>query len=133
MVYTIEEKKKMDDIARVFSQYVADSREIDLAYTEKTGYIRLIIEEYADPVFFPIADAEDLLEMFIYDNFEDELVRCGYYGGESCPDTLEEIYAQLHKKISSLEDPSWALAFLESSWKRKLDRLNKTDALCDKP
>ena len=64
MVYTPEEKKKMDNLLAVFADYVAGHTEFDVAYSDKTGYVRLIIDENAEQYFFPIADFDDLLDMF---------------------------------------------------------------------
>lgn len=67
MVYTAEEKNRMDRVLEAFRAYVASSRSMDVAYSEKTGYVRLIIAEYADSVFFPIRTADEFLKMFFFD------------------------------------------------------------------
>lgn len=64
MVYTLEEKRKMDDLMAAFADYVAGHTEFDVAYSEKTGYVRLIIDEGADQVFFSLRGFTDLVEMF---------------------------------------------------------------------
>jgi hypothetical protein len=67
MVYTQNEKDRMARLLEAFSDYIAESREMDVAYSEKTGYVRLVTDEYADPVFFELKDSEDLLDMLFYD------------------------------------------------------------------
>jgi hypothetical protein len=55
MVYTLEEKKKMDSVLQALAAYTAAHAEFDIAYSDKTGYVRLIIAEQADQVFFPLS------------------------------------------------------------------------------
>ena len=64
MVYTLEEKKKMDNLLAVFAEYTAQHEEFDIAYSDKTGYVRLIIAEHADAVFFKLENFDHLMEMF---------------------------------------------------------------------
>lgn len=64
MVYTSDEKKRMDNVLAAFADYTAASNEFDIAYSDKTGYVRLIVAEYADQVFFPLQGFEDLMDMF---------------------------------------------------------------------
>lgn len=64
MLYTVEEKKKMDNVIQAFADYTAASKEFDIAYSDKTGYVRLIVAECADQVFFPLQGFEDLMDMF---------------------------------------------------------------------
>ncbi len=64
MVYTPEEKKKMDNVLAVFAEYTAKHPEFDVAYSDKTGYVRLIVAEFADAYFFPLKDFDDLVDMF---------------------------------------------------------------------
>lgn len=67
MVYTQNEKERMERLLEVFETYVAESTEIDIAYAEKTGYVRLIVDACADSMFFPITGFDDLLDMFVLD------------------------------------------------------------------
>lgn len=73
MGYTQEEKQRMHHLMKAFSGYVAAHKEIDVAYAEKTGYVRLIVAECADKVYFPIRDFDAMLQMFIEDVFADEI------------------------------------------------------------
>lgn len=73
MVYTPEEKGRMDQLLSAFTNYVAESDDIDIAYTEKIGYVRLIIAESADNLFFPLRNFDDMLQMFFFDILSDEV------------------------------------------------------------
>ena len=73
MIYTQEEKKKMDNALQAFAEYTAASTEFDIAYSEKSGYVRLIIDEGADAVFFLLSGFEDLVDMFCMEIVSDEV------------------------------------------------------------
>lgn len=73
MVYTQEEKKKMDNALQAFAEYTAASTEFDIAYSDKSGYVRLIIDEGADAVFFLLNGFEDLVDMFCMEIVSDEV------------------------------------------------------------
>lgn len=73
MIYTQEEKKKMDNTLQAFAEYTAASTEFDIAYSEKSGYVRLIIDEGADAVFFLLNGFEDLVDMFCMEIVSDEV------------------------------------------------------------
>jgi len=78
MVYTPEEKQRMDGLMKVFGDYLAASESVDVVYSEKVGYVRLIIADHADSFFFKIYGFDDMLEMFFSDALYDE-VREVYY------------------------------------------------------
>lgn len=73
MVYTPEEKKKMDNALYAFAEYTAVNTEFDIAYSDKTGYVRLIIDEHADPFFFTLSSFEDMIDMFCMEIVYDEV------------------------------------------------------------
>lgn len=73
MVYKPEEKKKMENLLEVFAQYTAQHQDFDIAYSDKTGYVRLIIAESADTIFFKIKDFNDLMDMFCMEIVADEV------------------------------------------------------------
>ena len=73
MVYTPEEKRKMDNVIQAFAEYTAASTEFDIAYSDKTGYVRLIIDEGADRFFFLLHNFDDLVEMFCMEILSEEV------------------------------------------------------------
>ena len=72
MVYTPEEKQRMDALMEAFSAELAANPEVDVVHSEKVGYVRLIIEEDADQVFFILEDFDNMLQMFFFDILSDE-------------------------------------------------------------
>lgn len=73
MIYTAEEKKKMDDVLQAFAEYTAVSTEFDVAYSDKAGYVRLIIDEGADQFFFYLNGFDDLVNMFCMEIVSEEV------------------------------------------------------------
>ncbi len=63
----MKETERMQRLLSAFGSYIAQSREFDIAYTEKSGFIRLIVAEDADQIFFPIGTFDQMLEMFFYE------------------------------------------------------------------
>lgn len=102
MVYTQEEKMRMVQLLCIFADYVADSKEIDIAYSEKTGYVRLIIDEGADTVFFRIGNFDDMLIMFMSDIFMDfaESKMCS----KNRVNSILKAYQYLQNVLNTLED-----------------------------
>lgn len=67
MVYTPDEKAKMDRLVECFRDYLQSSVEVDVAYAEKTGYVRLITDAHEESIYFPIESYDDMLRMFFFD------------------------------------------------------------------
>ena len=67
MVYTPEEKRKMENVLQAFAQYTASSPDFDMVYSEKVGYVRMITAECADAIYFVMEDFESLVDMFCMD------------------------------------------------------------------
>lgn len=79
MVYTPEEKRKMDNVIQAFAEYTAAHNEFDIAYSDNTGYVRLIIDAGADQCYFPLSGFDNLMDMFCMEivskEVENQLVR----------------------------------------------------------
>ena len=119
MKYSPEEKLRMDRLLATFSDYVAHSQDIDIAYSDKSGFVRLIIEECADAVFFPITSFDDMLSMFLGDFLQDEETRVQDY---QCID-YDRLRCRLTPRLSGLgEDSRYSLDFMDryfAQWKER--------------
>ena len=123
MVYTPEEKQRMDALLAAFSGYVRSNRDMDVAYSERSGYVRLITADHADTVYFLIEDFDDMLRMFCYDVVADEVD----YALERDPELINRDmdygvpYRRLRDILGTLDgDREYALAKLEEfigAWK----------------
>lgn len=114
MKYTSEEKCRMDRLLAVFADYVADSREFDIAYSDKTGYVRLIIDECADAVFFPLESYDEMLRMFVNDIHFDYEYSYLYLNARGRAHGFQRACQHLRSLLNTLDaDREYALAKLE--------------------
>ena len=79
MIYTQEEKAKMDAVLLTFQSYVDEREDYDVLYSEKAGYLRVLIGESCDAIYFPITGFADMVRMFTDDYLSDEEERIGHY------------------------------------------------------
>ena len=75
MIYTQEEKVKMDVLLQAFQSYVNDREDYDVLYSEKAGYLRVLTGESCDAIYFPITGFADMVQMFTNDCISDEEMR----------------------------------------------------------
>lgn len=110
MVYTLEEKQRMDRLLHAFSDYVAQHEYIDIAYTDKTGFVQLSIGESTDYLYFTITGYDDMLTLFIDSHLLNEQSRVG--------EDLKIDYSHVRKLLSPAfatlgEDEKYCLRFME--------------------
>lgn len=71
MIYTSEEKAKLDLVVAAFADYIAKHTYFDIAYTDKIGYVCLLVDETQEDEAVRIRTAEQmfclLLEEMILD------------------------------------------------------------------
>ena len=79
MVYTQEEKEKMDALLQAFQPYIDRQERFDIVYSQKAGYLRIITGANCDTVYFPIKSFADMLGMLADDFLADEEARAGHY------------------------------------------------------
>jgi len=79
MIYTPEEKTKMDILLQAFHSYVDRQEDYDVVYSRKAGYLRICTGEGCDTIYFPIAGFADMVRMFADDFLSDEETRAGHY------------------------------------------------------
>ena len=72
MIYTQEEKAKMDALLNAFRSYVDRKEHYDVVYSEKAGYLRVITGAGCDTIYFPISSFAEMLRMFTDDFLSDE-------------------------------------------------------------
>ena len=72
MIYTQLEKEKMDALLEAFQSYVDAREDYDVVYSQKAGYLRVMVGESCDQIFFPITGFSDMMRMFADDFLSDE-------------------------------------------------------------
>ena len=78
MIYTQEEKAKMDALLNAFRSYVDRQEHYDVVYSERAGYLRVITGAGCDTIYFPISSFAEMLRMFTDDFLSDEEYRVGH-------------------------------------------------------
>lgn len=72
MVYSQEEKQRLDALLDVFQDYLDHRADFDVVFSRKVGFVRLVTARDSDACYFPIGGYDALLEMFILDHLQDE-------------------------------------------------------------
>ena len=70
-----EEQAKMDLLLEAFRSYIDALEEYEIFYTKKRGYLRVIVDDNRDHIYFPIEGYADMLRMLVDDHLHDEEVR----------------------------------------------------------
>ena len=61
MVYTEAEKQKLDNILKAFSGFIREQNYFDIVYSEKVGYVQLLVEMASEPPSI-FATAKEMLD-----------------------------------------------------------------------
>ena len=67
MIYTQEEKAKMDVVLRAFQSYIDRQEAYDVVYSTKAGYLRVMVGESCDAIYFPIEGFTHMVRMLTED------------------------------------------------------------------
>ena len=66
MIYTAEEKKRIDNVLETFGDYIRQHEEFDIVYSDKSGYFRICVKDMTVEAPYPIDSIETLLnELFL--------------------------------------------------------------------
>ena len=139
MKYTQEEKAKMDLVLEAFRSYIDGLDGYDVVYSQKAGYLRLIVDDTNDHIYFPIEGFEDMLRMLVDDHLHDEEVRVEHFlkldydrvRGLLIPrlDALgeyrEEAYAVMEKTMDDCRQRSECFHQLDLQEEREPEELRK--------
>ena len=139
MYYPQEEKAKMDLLLEAFRSYIDGLDGYDVVYSQKAGYLRLIVDDTNDHIYFPIEGFEDMLRMLVDDHLHDEEVRVEHFlkldydrvRGLLIPrlDALgeyrEEAYAVMEKTMDDCRQRSECFHQLDLQEERELEKLLK--------
>ena len=64
MIYTEEEKTKIDALLTAFQSYIDQQEDYEVLYSQKAGYLRVMVGESCDNIYFPIESFAYLVERF---------------------------------------------------------------------
>lgn len=81
MVYTAEEKSRMDYLFEVFGEYIQENKNFDIVYSDKLGYLSLVIHKGRIETIGKLKDFDALLEEMFFEISSDvrDLKMVGYH------------------------------------------------------
>lgn len=80
MIYSVDEKQKLDDILSAFHAYIHAHPCFDIVYSEKIGYVRVNVEDPNDGGVRVIRSADQLLDVLFNEIIND--IRFDESGGQ---------------------------------------------------
>lgn len=119
MVYTAEEKSRMDFLLATFGDYIRSNREFDIVYSEKLGYLSLVINTKHGIIedARPMKDFDALLEEMFLQISNDVLAlkMVGYHDDiELFPEEMVELRCRVEPILNTMsQDREHCLAKLD--------------------
>jgi hypothetical protein len=119
MVYTAEEKSRMDYLFTTFGDYIRGNKEFDIVYSEKLGYLSLVINRKSGIIedASPMKDFDALLEeMFLQiSNNVRDLKMVGYHDDiDLFPEEIVELRCRVEPILNTMtQDREYCLAKLD--------------------
>lgn len=92
MIYTPEEKLKLDDILMAFSSYIQENNYFDILYSDRVGYVRMVIDpdEEEEEEVIRIETAAHLLDVLFNEIINDIVFASENDHGERFDSKLSE-------------------------------------------
>ena len=123
MIYTPEEKSRIDNLLSAFKGYIKNNPNIDILSSEKSGYIHLLLEK-PRPTACYIPNATMLFVWLLHDVTDDvqSVFMCGEHTNTDIfPQEVEESRKRLQQHLSSLPEEQqtyyWgAMEFCFNRW-----------------
>ena len=119
MVYTAEEKSRMDYLLTTFEEYIRDNKEFDIVYSEKLGYLSLVINRKSGIIedVSPMKDFDALLKELFFQISNDVLAlkMVGYHDDiELFPEEITEVRRRVEPILNTMtQDREYCLAQLD--------------------
>lgn len=102
--YLPKEKEKMDAILKAFNSYICEHHYFDILYSEKCGYVYVVIVDPDFPVF--LKDSSDLLSRLFMNVSYDVIalhMNASYKTDDLSPEEAAEVRRRLLVFIESLD------------------------------
>jgi hypothetical protein len=119
MVYTAEEKSRMDYLFTTFGDYIRGNKEFDIVYSEKLGYLSLVINRKSGIIedVDQLKDFDALLEEMFLQISNDVLAlkMIGYHDDiELFPEEIVEVHRRVEPILNTMtQDRAYCLAKLD--------------------
>lgn len=118
MIYTAEQKKRIENILAAFRDYIDGSKEVDVVYSKKAGYVWIPIGEIAKSMVHEIIEEPGvlLLRLFseIYLDVSRECIRDDEVRSELNSEEIAELQRRIESYINSMTDSrDYCQAYME--------------------
>ena len=119
MVYTAEEKSRMDYLLATFRDYIRENKNFDIVYSEKSGYLSLTINSKKERIedIDKLEDFDALLEELFFQISGDVLAlkMVGYHDDiELFPEEIIEVRRRVEPILNTMtQDREYCLAQLD--------------------
>lgn len=90
MIYTLEEKLKLDNILRAFSSYIQANNYFDILYSDRIGYVRMVIDPDEEEEVIRIESAAHMLDVLFNEIINDVVFSPENSHGEHFDSKLSE-------------------------------------------
>lgn len=115
MVDTLKEKQRMDELVEAFRGYIREQNYFDIVYSEKIGYLRIVLAENADETVIRLGSFDEILETLIDDMLMEEAEKLPKTAIE--PDyqsiDLEKVRGRLLEIFENLQEKAYCTAVME--------------------
>ena len=119
MIYTPEEKQRIDRLIEAFRSYIDGQDYYDVVFSPKAGFLRVIVEEGCDEIYFPLDGFDDLLRMFIDDFLQDEESRVKHFLLRD----FDHVRSLLMPHLNMLgEDREYAISLMERKFEESREQ-----------
>ena len=65
MIYTPEEKQKIEELIEIFQDYLQNMEDYEILYSNKVGYLWLVTADNADYIYFPVESRDEFLSSLV--------------------------------------------------------------------
>lgn len=108
MVYTAEQKKRIEDILAAFKDYIDANDNVDVVYSNKVGYIWVPIGEMEKCMAHEVVDEPGVLLLRLFSEIHYEVLDKGTKDDEDrtelTKDEIDEVQCRIYSYIEPMAD-----------------------------
>ena len=117
MIFTAEEKKRIDNVMEAFGDYIREHEDFDSVYSDKVGYFRIWVPQMTYEAPKPLNNVDALLEELFFQISGDiwKLKLVGYHDDiELFPEEIVEVRRRAEAILNTMsQDREYCLAKLD--------------------
>ena len=118
MIYSTDEKQRLDNIFEAFHDYISNHTFFDIVYSDKVGYFRIQVHDPEGEGLVVIHSVDKLLDVLFNEIINDirfDKKREEHYFSKLSEDETKEARRRIIKVLETLgEDAAYCLNFLDT-------------------